>query len=139
MDGHLPFSYRISVFVDLEQMFGSRCGSNRLEIVISGEEFNNFLDVGDHGNLELSRDVKVQSHSEVFMFLASSDLHLARAVFKESFISALEPICHLCDDGSTDITDFQIVDMPHNGELSFLYHTTVSCFPCTILLATLGS
>ena len=86
-----------------------------------GEEFNDFLDLGDHSNLELSRDVEVQSHSRVFMFLASSDLHLARAVFKESLISALEPIFHLCDDGSADMADFQIVDMPYNGELFSLY------------------
>ena len=86
-----------------------------------GEEFNAFLDVGDHSNLGLSRDVEVQSHSEVLMFLASSDLHLARVVFKESLISALEPICHLLDDGSANMTDFQIVNMSHNGELFSLY------------------
>ena len=120
--GHLPFSERVSVFADLAQMFGGGCGSSQLGVVILGEEFNDFLDVlGDHSKLELSRDVEVQSHSKVLMFLASSDLHPARAIFKESLIGALERICHLCDDGSADMTDFQVVDMQYNGELFSLY------------------
>ena len=59
------------------------------------------------------------------MFLASSNLHLAGAVFEESLIGALEPICHLGEDGSADMTDIQIVDMPHNGELFSLMYGLV--------------
>jgi hypothetical protein len=54
------------------------------------------------------------------MDLATGNLHLARAVIEESFISSLEPVGHFGHNGWVAVTDFQVVDMPDDSQLFVL-------------------
>jgi hypothetical protein len=43
-DSHLPCSkMRFCIVIDLEQMFGNRCSSNRFGVVMFREQFDNLL------------------------------------------------------------------------------------------------
>ena len=99
-------------------MFSGRCGSIWLGVVVWSEQLDSLFDVGDHCDLEFTAgDIKVQSHSEELMFLSSGDLHFTRTVIKEPLTCTPEPICHLGDNSSADMADFQILSVPYNGAL----------------------
>jgi hypothetical protein len=64
------------------------------------------LDVWNHGNLDFAINGEVEGHAKVFINLASTDFHFSRAIVKESFIGALQPIGHLGNDIGSDMADF---------------------------------
>jgi hypothetical protein len=71
------------------------------------------LYVGNHGDLNLTRESEGQGHAKRAVDLATGNLHCTGAIIKESFLGALQPIRHFGHDSWLGMADFQIGNMPN--------------------------